>query len=182
MRLKNYVEEIEIPEGITVKLDNSLLSVKGPKGELKRKFFDPRIKISLNNNKIIFNIGIFTKKEKMQLGSFVAHIKNMLGGVKEAYVYKLKICSGHFPMNVSVKGNEFIIKNYIGEKVPRVFKFNPAVKVLVEGEHVTVESSDIELAGQTACLIEQHSLRAGFDKRVFQQGIFITEKPKKVRQ
>jgi len=65
--------------------------------------------------------------------------------------------------------------------VPRVFKFSPAVKVTIEGEIVTIVSCDIELAGQTACLIEQKSLRPGFDKRVFQQGIFITEKPKKVR-
>jgi len=181
MRIKNYVEELEVPEGITIKLDGDILIVNGPKGELKRRFFDPRIKIAVKDNVVVFSADVYTKKEKMQLGSFVAHIKNMFYGVKEAYTYKLKICSGHFPMNVSVKGNEFTIKNYIGEKVPRVFKFSPAVKVTIEGEIVTIVSCDIELAGQTACLIEQKSLRPGFDKRVFQQGIFITEKPKKVR-
>ena len=82
-------------------------------------------------------------------------------------------------MNVSVKNNEFIIKNFIGEKYPRVLKLDPAVKVKVDGEVVVVEASDIEVAGQTAGSIEKLSTRTGFDRRIFQQGIFIIEKPKK---
>lgn len=177
MRLKNYKETLDIPEGVTAKLENNVLIVKGKKAELKRRFFHPMINIKVEGKEIVFEIDTFTKREKMQLGTMMAHMKNMLKGANEGYVYKLKICSGHFPMNVSIKGDEFIIKNYVGEKVPRVMKIKSGVKVKLEGEIVTVESSDIELAGQTAGLIEKISMRPRFDKRVFQQGIFITEKP-----
>jgi len=113
------------------------------------------------------------------LGTYVAHLNNLFRGVKEGFVYKLKICSGHFPMNVSIKNDEFIIKNFIGEKVPRVLKINSDVKVNIDGEVITIESNNIELAGQTAGSIEKLSSRTGFDKRIFQQGIFIIEKPKR---
>ena len=179
MKFKNYQETIEVPEGIEAKLDNTVLIVKGPKGELKRDFVDPRMKFSIQGNKITIDLPILTKREKKQLGTFVAHIKNMFVGAKEGFVYKLKICSGHFPMNVSVKNSEFIIKNFIGEKIPRVLKLNPDVKVGVDGEIITVEANNIELAGQTAGSIEQLSKRPGFDRRIFQQGIFITDKPRK---
>jgi len=46
----------------------------------------------------------------------------MIRGVTEGYTYKLKICSGHFPMNVSLKGDVLEIKNFIGESVPRKLK------------------------------------------------------------
>ncbi|MBT4540326.1 50S ribosomal protein L6 [Candidatus Woesearchaeota archaeon] len=179
MKVKNYVEEINIPEGVEAQLDGSILMVKGKKGELKRDFFDPRIKIQIKDNNVLFDVKVLTKREKMLLGTYVAHLNNLFRGVKEGFVYKLKICSGHFPMNVSIKNDEFIIKNFIGEKVPRVLKINSDVKVNIDGEVITIESNNIELAGQTAGSIEKLSSRTGFDKRIFQQGIFIIEKPKR---
>ncbi|MBT4823717.1 50S ribosomal protein L6 [Candidatus Woesearchaeota archaeon] len=179
MKFKDYHEKIDVPEGIEISLNGTELAIKGKKGEIKRDFFDPKIIIAIVGKQIVFDIQIMRKREKTQLGTFVAHIKNMFRGVELGFVYKLKICSGHFPMNVSVKNNEFIIKNFIGEKVPRVLKLNPDVKVVVDGEFVVVEAINIETAGQTAAQIEILSKRVGFDRRIFQQGIFITEKPKK---
>ena len=46
----------------------------------------------------------------------------------------------------------------------------------VEGDNVSVESPDKELAGTTASDIEQLTRRPNFDTRIFQDGIFITSK------
>ncbi|MBI4453197.1 50S ribosomal protein L6 [Candidatus Woesearchaeota archaeon] len=177
MKIKNYHETIEVPEGITVSLEKGMLTVKGKKGELKRNLFSPKIKMALEGNNISFSVHQLSKKEKTILGSTISHIKNMFTGVTQGFVYKLKICSGHFPMTVSVKNRELSVKNFIGEKIPRLLTLNPDVKVTVEGEVITVEANDVEIAGQTAGLIEKVGSRTGYDKRVFQQGIFITQKP-----
>ncbi len=100
----------------------------------------------------------------------------MLHGVLEEYVYKLKICASHFPIITTVNGDEFVVKNFLGEKIPRKLKLRQGVRVKVEGEEVTVESADKELAGQTAADIENLTKRTGFDKRVFQDGIYLTSK------
>jgi len=50
------------------------------------------------------------------------------------------------------------------------------VKVSVDGHFVIVEGVNKEKTGQTAALIEKLTRRAAFDKRVFQDGIYIIEK------
>ncbi len=170
------MEEIKIPEGVTVRGEGTLIVVSKGKETVKRSFQYPKVTVKVEGDKIILQTPLMTKREKMMLGSFAAHIKNMFQGVQQPFVYTLKVCSGHFPMNIHVSGNEFIVKNFIGEKIPRVLKIREGVTVKVEGETVTISSPDIERAGQTAGAIELLCKRPGFDKRVFQQGIYITEK------
>jgi large subunit ribosomal protein L6 len=100
----------------------------------------------------------------------------MLKGVQEPFVYKLKACSSHFPMTVSVTGNKLSIKNFLGEKTPREVTFKPGVKVTVAGDQITVESADLELAGDAASKIELATFISERDRRVFQDGIYMTHK------
>lgn len=167
-------QEVVIPEGVEVSIDKSLIKVKGPKGELSRELHDPRIKISKQDNKIILEvIKKPTKREKKMLGTFSAHIKNLIKGTIEPFVYKLKICSAHFPMNVSIDKNEVIIKNFLGEKIPRKAKILSDVDIKIEGDIVVIESLDKEKAGQTAANIEKVTKIRGRDPRRFTDGIWI---------
>jgi large subunit ribosomal protein L6 len=166
-------ERIAIPDGIEVKIDRGLVSVKGPKGTVERKLLSPKVKIEIADKNIVMKSEKATRREKAMAGTFEAHIRNMLRGVAEGHVYKLRICSGHFPMSVSVSGNELIVKNFIGETVPRKLKISAGVSVKVEGTDLVIEGVDKELVGQTAASIEELTKRKGFDKRIFQDGIYI---------
>ena len=102
----------------------------------------------------------------------------MLDGLSEGFKYKLKICSGHFPMSVNVEGSKLKIKNFLGEKIPREATLLKGVKVEVKGNEISLEGSDIEKLGQTASNIEQSTRITNRDRRVFQDGIYIVEKAK----
>jgi len=54
----------------------------------------------------------------------------MIKGSSQNHVYTMKICSGHFPMNVSVSNNKLSVKNFFGEKVPRVLQLKSGVDVV----------------------------------------------------
>ena len=175
---KKIEEKIEVPEGVTVSFQEGIITVKGPKGELQRTFSDPWMLVRIEGNSIMITVDKATKREKTLLYTYIHHIKNMLTGVVEPKVYTLKICAGHFPMNVTLSGKIFSVKNFLGEKTPRTLDIPEGVQVKVEGDLITVESINIELAGQTAGRLERLTRITNRDLRIFQDGIYILEKPK----
>lgn len=177
MVLKELIAEIEIPEGIQVEIQPGKIIAKGPKGELTRELRNKSLVIAKEENKIkITTAQKNTKREKRIMNTFKSHIQNMIGGVKDGVVYKLKICASHFPMNVTANKEEFSVKNFLGEKIPRVFKINQNVNVKVTGQDIVVEGIDVELVGQVAGRIEQLTRITNKDRRIFQDGIYITDK------
>ena len=173
---KEIIKEIEIPEGINVEIDGTKLVVEGPEGKNQRNYKMPNVSVVKNGNKVIVSSKKATKNEKKLVNSFAAHVKNMIDGVQKKFEYKLKICFSHFPITVEVKGKEIIIKNFLGEKIPRKTTIPEGVEVDVNKDVVTVKSTDLEKAGQVAANFEVATRIRNRDKRVFQDGIFITSK------
>jgi large subunit ribosomal protein L6 len=101
----------------------------------------------------------------------------MTVGVTTGFEYKMKIVYAHFPIKASPKGNTFVIENFLGEKSPRKAKILGTTKVTVKGDQVVLNGQDVELVGQTAANIERATKIKGFDPRIFQDGIYIVEKP-----
>ena len=164
-------EQVSAVEGTTVKHENNTLTVEGSKGKVERSAILPGITIKQEGDKIVFEALRGSKREKTLINTYRSHLRNMMKGASEGHTYKLKVCSGHFPMSVAVKGQELEVKNFIGEKVPRIIKIPEGVNVKIDNEIISVESSDKEAAGRTAAKIENMCKRPGFDKRVFQDGI-----------
>jgi len=169
-------EEVEIPEGVEVTIEGNLVKVKGPKGELEREFRYPGVRIFEEDGKIVVFKEFPRRKDIAIARTFKAHIANMIKGVTEGFQYKLKVLYSHFPVTVKVQGDEVLIENFLGEKNPRRAKILPGVTVKVMGQEIIVESIDKEKAGQTAANIEQATRINKWDRRVFQDGIYIVEK------
>lgn len=167
--------EVKVPEGAEAKVEKGTVTVKGKKGEVKRHFPNPKVSIEMKDGKIIILARKATKKEKMEVNTCAAHIANMMNGAMRGHMYRLKLCSGHFPITITLSGKDFIVKNFLGEKFPRVLKLKEGASVKVEGDIITVESCSKELAGQTAASIEGLTRISDKDRRVFQDGIYITE-------
>ena len=100
----------------------------------------------------------------------------MIKGVTDGWTYNLKIVYKHFPIKAAVQGNVFVIENFLGERHPRKADILNGVTVQVKGEEVTVEGIDRNAVGQTAANIEMATRVRGRDIRVFQDGIYITNK------
>jgi large subunit ribosomal protein L6 len=178
--MRELKDKIEIPSNVQVDLSIPNIKLKGPKGEAEKKIYHPSIKIEKQDKFIVITAIKSTKKEKKLMNTIIAHIKNLIKGVLNSFEYEMKICSGHFPMNVSVEKNELVIKNFFGEKIPRRAKILPNVTVKVSGDKITVSGCNREDVGQTCSNIEQGTRRTSFDRRVYQDGIWITKKIKKI--
>ena len=170
----------DIADSIEVSVSGKEFIAKGNGKELKRNFDIGKINASVKDNKVILTAKGATKREAKMMGTIAAHLKNMIKGLTEDFVYDLEVCSVHFPMNVKVEGNKVIIKSFLGETTVREANVLDGVKVDVSGSKITVSSHDIEAAGQTAANLEKATRLTGRDRRIFQDGIFITKKPYRV--
>ncbi|MCF7798714.1 50S ribosomal protein L6 [Candidatus Woesearchaeota archaeon] len=176
MKFENISETIPLPEGVTAQVNQGVLTIKGSKGEVKRNLIHPKVIVGVASEGVTFNVKLFTKAEKKVLNTFKAHVKNLICGVTKGHEYKLRVCSGHFPMNVSIKGPGMEVKNFIGEAVPRTLTFKDGVDVKLDGDMILVSGINKELVAQAAASIEKLTRRNGFDRRRFQDGIYIVEK------
>jgi len=174
---RELFQQVEIPEGVEVEIEGHTIKVKGPEGEIEKKFGIRNLEFKKEENKIIVGNKKSTKNEKKVMNSIAAHIKNMVKGVNEKFEYKLKVCFSHFPMTVEIKEGVATIKNFLGEKTPRKTKIPSGVDIDVAGEIITIKSPDRELAGQVAANFESVTKVRNRDRRVFQDGIFMTNKP-----
>ena len=168
-------EEIEIPEGINVNLDGGV-TVKGSKGQLKRKFNYPNVIIKKEDDKIVLETNFPKKRDKAMLGTIRSHINNMIIGLTDGFTYNMKIVYAHFPMTVKAAGNKVTIENFLGERYPRTAKIVGDAQVQVKGDEVIVTGINKEEVGQTMANLEQATKIKGRDPRVFQDGIYFVSK------
>ena len=173
---KELFVTIDIPEDVEVNVEGEIVETKGVAGENKREFDTTNLILEKKDNQIIIGNKKATKREKKRMNSLAAHIKNMIKGVQEKFEYKLKICFSHFPITVEIQENEAIVKNFLGEKIPRKLKIVDGVEVKADKEIIIVSSVDKELAGQVAANFEMATKVPMKDRRVFQDGIYITDK------
>jgi len=177
-KVEGLREEIEVSEGINVEMVEGELIMKKDNNEIKRKIH-PVIDLKVEGNKIMVSCARVRKTEKKIFGSMKAHIRNMIKGLEEPFKYKLQISNVHFPMTVThnKEKNELVVKNFVGEKTDRIVKLVEGVDVKTDKEFIELECHDREKAGQCAANIEKATKVRNKDRRIFQDGIFIIEKP-----
>jgi large subunit ribosomal protein L6 len=177
---KDLAKQIGIPESTEVLVSGNKVVAKRNGKELSKIFDIGRISILVSDGSVALEAKKASKREAKMMGTIAAHLKNMLKGLEKDFVYELEICHVHFPMNVGVSENSVVIKSFLGETTERRAKILDDVSVDISGNRITVTSFNIEAAGQTAANLEKAVRLQGRDRRIFQDGIFITKKPYRV--
>jgi len=163
------VINMEIPDSINVQVQNNLLKVKGPQGEVERKL-SPLINVNVNGKEISVN-----GKSKALINTTEAHLRNMFKGVKEGFKVRLKLIFAHFPITIEVKGKDITIKNFLGEKQSRKTKLVGVTKLEVKQkeQEVTISGPDKDAVGATIANLRAAMRIKDKDPRVFQDGVYI---------
>lgn len=180
-RRKDIMFELEVPEGIEMNVKGQEVTMKKGANELKR-IIGRRIKVVKDGNKVAISAKHSGKDERREFGSAKSHLKNMVEGLIDGYEYELEICNVHFPMTLTFDKakTEFVVKNQLGEKAPRIVKASKKVEVEIKAPYVKLKSYDIDAVGQAAANLEKLTRIRNRDRNKFQDGIFITKKPGRV--
>lgn len=175
MKMK-IMESMEIPSGVTCQVENHILKCSKASISISRSVKFPNVAVSVSGNVLKFESEYGNKNQLKFIMSSIAHVKNLFNGLDKKFTYKLQACNVHFPMTLKVEKDKLIINNFLGEKKPRFAKILPNVVVEVKGVNITIVSHDKESAGQTAANMEKATKIRNRDRRIFQDGIYITEK------
>ncbi|MDV0444013.1 50S ribosomal protein L6 [Methanorbis rubei] len=166
----------QIPTGVTITKEGDLMTVKGAKGTLARIMHHPAIDIVAENGSVRITTESPRRRVYALVGTYNALLHVMAKGVAEGYEYHMKVVYNHFPIQVKVAGERVEIANFLGEKQARYAKIVEGVKVKVQGDEVILTGIDREKIGNTAANIEQACKVRNRDPRVFQDGIYITNR------
>jgi large subunit ribosomal protein L6 len=168
---------IELPDDVTAEMDHLDLTVEGDNGSVTRRLWYPDVGVSVEDDTVVIEAEADDAKTNSTVGTFESHVENMVHGVTDGWAYEMEVFYSHFPMQVDVQGEEVVIENFLGERAPRRTTVHGDTQVEVDGESITVRGPDIEDVGQTAADIEQLTRVTDKDVRVFQDGVYITNKP-----
>ncbi|MFB6145355.1 MAG: 50S ribosomal protein L6 [Candidatus Nanohaloarchaea archaeon] len=166
----------ELPEGFEASYEDGVLVVEGEGNEVSKKLEHALIEVEVDGDEVVFSTEESKRNVQSIVKTFQSHLDNMLDGLKDDHVYRMKGVYAHFPMTVKTQNDQVVIENFMGERNPRKIDIADGVTVEVDGDDLTVRGPDKELVGLTAGRIEQACKKRNRDPRTFQDGIYITEK------
>ncbi len=140
-------KEIVIPSGVELKFQDSVLSVKGPKGELRMQVHE-LVDIEIEEGVAKVNPKDNSKFANALWGTFASHLKNMVQGVTEGFSKKLLVEGVGF--RVEQKGNKIEMKLGFSHPVELEVPNDLTVEVDSKENSITVSGIDKQRVGQFA--------------------------------
>ena len=139
---------IEMPNGVSIKVENALVTVTGPKGTLSREI-NPKIEVVVEGNVIKVLNNNTEAQYKAYHGLYRQLIANMVVGVSQGYTKVLNVNGVGFKINQ--QGQDLVLN--IGFSHPVVVKAIPGITLSCDKTTIKVEGIDNELVGQFAAKI-----------------------------
>lgn len=137
---------ITIPAGVTVKIDGSVVTVKGPKGELKRTF-NPGMVFSQKDNVLTVARPSESKEDKALHGLSRSLLANMVTGVATGFSKDLEIVGIGY--RAEKAGAKLVLR--VGQSHPMEVEMRPGISFAIEGTtKVKLSGADKEAIGEMA--------------------------------
>jgi len=140
---------IEIPAGVTVTVNNSTVTVKGPKGELSRSF-NPDIDVKIEENVVTVTRPTDNKEHRALHGTTRAIISNMVEGVSKGFEKNLELIGVGY--RAQKQGNKLILN--VGYSHPVEIVPEAGIEIEVPANtKISVKGTDKERVGALAANI-----------------------------
>ncbi|HET7522246.1 MAG TPA: 50S ribosomal protein L6 [Bacillales bacterium] len=143
------VRALQVPDNVTVTIEDNFVTVKGPKGELSRTF-DPDMNIKLEDNVITVERPSDSKKHRSLHGTTNSLIGNMIEGVTNGYQKTLQLVGVGYRANK--QGKKLVLN--VGYSHPVEMESEEGIDIEVpENTRVIVKGIDKERVGAVAANI-----------------------------
>ncbi len=145
---------IEIPQGVDVKLNAGIITVKGPKGTLERTLH-PEMLVSVEGNEVIVKRPSEVKFHKSLHGLTRSLINNMIIGVTDGFSKTLEINGVGY--RAAKQGNKLVMNLGYSHQVE--MEEIPGIKIDVPSPNqVIISGCDKQAVGQFAAVVREKRL------------------------
>lgn len=150
---RNGKKPVDIPSGVTVKVNGDEVAVSGSKGNLSIQT-KPEVKVTLADDAKSVSVERTseTRFARAMHGTTRALIQNMIIGVTEGYTKELKIVGVGW--SAALKGKQ--VELSVGYADTRVVEVPDGVAAEVKNQDIKLSGCDKQLVGQTAAKIRAH--------------------------
>lgn len=139
----------KIPQGVTVDLNDGVIVVKGPKGEL-RENIHPNVTMVVKDGEVSFSVvNEANKKNRALWGTFSSLVNNMIVGVSEGFKKQLEVNGVGY--RVGLKGKDLELS--LGFSHPVVYKADSGITFTVDKNVITIEGINRQQVGEVAAQI-----------------------------
>ena len=142
---------VAIPAGVTVNVADNVMTVKGPKGELKQAFSN-NIKIDVQSNEAVLTTLNDTKQAGADHGLYRSLLNNMVKGVSEGFTKTLVITGVGY--RAEVKGKELVMNLGYSSDYIVIIPNGVTVTTTLDGK-VTITGIDKQLVGEFSSQIRK---------------------------
>ncbi|GIV83713.1 MAG: 50S ribosomal protein L6 [Candidatus Roseilinea sp.] len=132
---------IELPKGVDVAIHGSLVTVKGPKGELQHTL-PPQIRVAKEGNVLSVQRDGDENNVRALHGLTRALLANMVKGVSEGYTKVLEIGAESVGYRAEMSGNTLML--YLGYSHPIEFPPPPGITFATDAKTRTITVSGID--------------------------------------
>jgi len=139
---------VVIPSGVQVTLKDAMMTVKGPKGELKQSM-PPLVQVKVDKSQVQVTRQSDEPPARAQHGLVRALLQNMIDGVTKGFERKLEINGVGYKAEVA--GQKLTLA--LGYSHPIVFELPKGISAKVEKNLLTLNGSDRGMLGQTVAKI-----------------------------
>lgn len=144
---------IEIPAGVEIKLEDSIITVKGPNGTLSQKVDESLVNISIEENVITVSRDDDSRQKRSAHGLYRTLINNMVIGVTKGYEKKLELVGVGYRAN---KQGDTLVLN-LGYSHPIEMKDPEGITTETPSQtEILVKGADKATVGNYAAVIRGH--------------------------
>ena len=143
--------ELKVPANVTVEVNDNVVTVKGPKGELSYTF-NNELTVKVEEGSVTIERSNDSKKVKEMHGTTNALISNMIEGVSNGFSKGLEIVGVGYSFNV--KGKTLVVK--AGYSHPVEVAIPDGIELeSVSNTEITVKGISKELVGEFAANVRK---------------------------
>ena len=135
---------VALPAGVNVTVANGVITVKGPKGELKQSFHD-EIDIKVEGTEVVLTTKNDAKQTNAYHGLYRSLINNMVKGVTDGFTKTLVITGVGY--RAEVKGKELVMNLGYSSDYIAIIPDGLTVVATPDGK-LTVSGIDKQLVGE----------------------------------